>query len=267
MGEGWRSLSARSGRLDGAVPDYLEAALQEWLNDATDRAERGRAAARLRFNASMALLVFNQMSGSLLLDAVDCVLDFAKFSTYGCPHDQMLDRLSELLLDAGSAYQVSADGRSLERRVDPTVTVAVERTLRTAGESPAAHHLAAAWSAAYGVHPDPPRAYAEAIKAVEAAAQPVIAPKEPKKATLGKMNFEMSNPDRVGTWRVTLPGPRGDDDLTAVVAMCRSLWNNQTSRHGSGHPTRYETQAEAEAAVQLAMVLVSWFTGGAIREV
>jgi hypothetical protein len=46
--------------------------------------------------------------------------------------------------------------------------------------------------------------------------------------------------------------------------MMKALWEGQTSRHGSQHPTRPETMEEARAAVHLAVTLVQWFSAGTV---
>lgn len=50
----------------------------------------------------------------------------------------------------------------------------------------AGRRLSEAWHAAFGVNPDPSKAYGLAIKAVEDAAKPVVSPNDGK-VTLGKM--------------------------------------------------------------------------------
>jgi hypothetical protein len=47
--------------------------------------------------------------------------------------------------------------------------------------------------------------------------------------------------------------------------MMALLWEAQTSRHGGQMPTRPETREEAERAVQLASLLMLWFTSGTVH--
>ena len=68
------------------------------------------------------------------------------------------------------------NGRScLEKRVDSTVEEAARREMEKQGN--AAMHLQSAWHHAYRRNPDPSKAFSEAVKAVEAAARPVVSPK------------------------------------------------------------------------------------------
>lgn len=253
------------------VPPHLESALRGWLEDSTDEALLARTVARLRLKVHHISRSYSEMSPGELLDAIDFVLHAGIQPQYSFNKPKkLLATLAELLADGGSAYQINARGTGLELRVEPTVSDSVREVVRSAAESPASEHLAAAWEAVYGLHPNPPRAYSEAIKAVEAAAQPVIEPDNPTRATLGTMLRAPRNRGNAekwsgGQWEATLAGPEGGTDLSAVWTMCRMLWKGQTSRHGSGQSTRYETRAEAEAAVHLAVLLVSWFTTGKIR--
>lgn len=71
-----------------------------------------------------------------------------------------------LLELAGSAWRVNSTKSGLERRVDPTSTAAAQATIAASSREPS-EHLSAAWAAAYGRSPDPDKAYAEAVKAVD----------------------------------------------------------------------------------------------------
>ena len=97
-------------------------------------------------------------------------------------------RLRLTLALAGSAWTVHSDDGALEQRVDPTYAAAAETAVEagtTLGNSAGAQ-LAATWRAAYGRHPDPRTALAQAIKAVESAATPVLTPNG-RQATLGRL--------------------------------------------------------------------------------
>jgi hypothetical protein len=115
-------------------------------------------------------------------------------------------KLRELLLGGGSTWRVSADGHALEGRVDETVTAAAAGTIHAANDE-AAEHLAAAWRAAYGRQPDPDKAYAESVKAVEALACPLLRPGE-LRATLGRARDQLR--DHASDWEIILPSKLGD---------------------------------------------------------
>jgi len=87
---------------------------------------------------------------------------------------------------------------------------------------------------------------------------------------LGKIVAEMkTNP---GKYCFVLVG-RGDiakkadtDAVTIVRLMAQLLWTGQHDRHSNFDPSKpiSVNQAEAEAAVHLAVVLVQWFEAGMI---
>jgi hypothetical protein len=267
--ERWRPFSARlrgddvDETLYEGVPAHLRGPLEAWLGDSTSDGLRQRVAARVRAKLGPSYAWFEGFDDERLLDAVDFVLHAGIEPPYSNKHArELLAQLRSLLVDAGSAYKIASDNDGLERRVDTTVADTARRAIQSTKGSSASEHLAAAWTATYGLHPHPPVAYAEMIKAVEATAQPVIEPAN-SRATLGSMLRQLEKAP--GRLHLGLAGPTGEADPTVAIAMCRTLWQGQTSRHGSGRPTRHETQAEAEAAIQLTVTLVSWFTTGALR--
>lgn len=171
--------------------------------------------------------------------------------------------LDELLTDGGSAWRLAEDGQSLVRRVESTATDAM-----AAVDTPnASSHLRAAWAAAYGRHPDPTRAYSEAIKAVEAASIPVVLPND-RDATLGKVIGAFKQPEQRARWRLAICAPGGGPaEVTVLVDMLRLLWQGQTDRHGGSTPTVTISAPAAEAAVHLAVTLVQWFSAGTVQKV
>jgi hypothetical protein len=202
----------------------------------------------------------------LALNIVDALLEAAADKPWQAtindltPYRAAPVELERLLALAGSSWRVADDGRSLERRVDETVAGAAA-TAATPGTS-ASQHLAEAWKAAYGRRPDPSQAYSEAIKAVEAAAAPVITPND-RRATLGTIRGALrSAPDR---WNLAIQRSTGPFDATTLDAMLTLLWEGQTDRHGGINPTVPIELDAAQAAVHLAATLVQWFESGAVR--
>ncbi|WPW32680.1 hypothetical protein P6B95_38460 [Streptomyces atratus] len=126
----------------------------------------------------------------------------------------------------------------------------------------AAEHLATAWGAAYGLHPDPVRAYSEAIKAVGCAAHSVVQPNHGR-ATLGTMLGKFKGNARA-KFTTALSTQSSNDAIAPVEAMMRALWDGQTSRHGKQTPTVPETLEAARAGLHLAATLVQWFASGAV---
>ncbi len=122
--------------------------------------------------------------------------------------------------------------------------------------------LAEAWQAAFGVNPDFEKAYAKSIKAVEAAAIPVVSPTNAS-ATLGTVVGQMR---QQGDWNLDMSREHATHTRSHVVlGMVQMLWTGQNDRHAGQAGYQPSTQAEAEAAVMLAVPLVQWFSSGAIQ--
>ena len=189
---------------------------------------------------------------------------------------QSVDELRHALTTGGSAYEVAAserpDGRqcyALQDRVPEAVRLAAESAMKLdrAGE-----HLTLAWNAAFGRSPSPGDAYAKALKAVEAAARPILAPNDAT-TTLGKMIGDLKT--REASIELALKGacdssPGNEKDVPGVTIarlMIQLLLRSQHDRHDNPNPDAPPevSQAEAQAAVHLAVTLVQWFSTGVIR--
>ncbi len=123
--------------------------------------------------------------------------------------------------------------------------------------------LEVAWSATYGRNPDPGKAFREAVRAVEAAARPVVSPKN-SSATLGTIIKNLANaPNK---WDLWLAPPPPFDKMDAVLKMLGLLWKSQFDRHGTPDDSVPLTvsKEEAETGLHLATTLVHWFSSGAI---
>jgi hypothetical protein len=247
----------------------------DWKGDFADSERRaGRIAARVRLDlrsvpltsahagnnaatwcASRALVhLGSESDDTVLLDVADATLaDGTSKKSAG--------DLERLLADGGSGWRVADNRKSLERRVEPTATDA----FRQAAAGNPGPHLTAAWTAAYGRHPAPSRAYSEAIKAVETSYIPVVLPRD-RLATLGKVIGELRQHST--HWQLAIKAPGGSPaDITIVLGMLRLLWEGQTDRHGGGTPAVPITAPAAEAAVHLAVSLVQWSESGAFQRV
>lgn len=273
VGEAWRPFSVRQAGTEEAAafdvphvgaPPWLQASLMAWVRPRI----RAEAAAlgvvnRLHLtlegrNTSSFLEVRCSRDPKVLLDVVDALINE--------PHrnDAAARELDGILKDGGSALTVGkgANGFELQERVDPTVTAAAKAAASTNDRS--GQHLARAWSAAYRRNGDPGAAYGEAVKAVEAAACPVVIPKD-QACTLGKVIPALR--DGAKRFEVGLdPGQAPVDQVGVVVGMLELLWKGQ-NRHGSDDestPIDVSPQ-EAAAAVHLAVVLVQWFRAGVVR--
>lgn len=295
--ETWHPLSAReSGKAAGlreGVPTGLEWPLRNWIFRASFSCPVSsilRLPVLLDFQLRLSDLQVGDESGenldnrmlafcpdtSRLLDITDGLLRMLPNPTVPMTADLEKSRtvlrlhgdLQQLLDDARSVYRVNMWAKRLERRVDPLASkLAAEAVSAAKGNTnagDAARQLSEAADKISALHPEADQAYALAIKAVESAAHAIIEPNN-RKATLGTMlGILKSNPT---AFEAEIAGPdRSKGSVAPVAAMMRMLWDGQTSRHGSKEPTRNETPAEAEMAVQLASVLVLWFTTNKVHK-
>jgi hypothetical protein len=205
----------------------------------------------------------------LLAKTVDYAL---RNLTLGYDFQHAEDAASELaraLQQSGSEFDVipvdDGFGFQLRRRLTPTASAALLGATSTVGN--AADHLKRAWDAAHGPSRNPTLAYSEAVKAVEAAAIPSVLPNDPL-ATLGKIIGQLrataGGRSSIFTRNIGRSAPETPVEL--IVKLCDLLWTNQTDRHAAGdpHPAQPITQAQAEWAVQIAVLLVETFRSGAI---
>lgn len=169
---------------------------------------------------------------------------------------------SRALQQAGANYVVVQPDPDwvryrLERRTLPAAAAAARAQTSLPGN--ASVHLDKAWSAAFGREPNPSAAYSESVKAVEAAAIPIVLPSDPL-ATLGKVVGELrANPQKYAVIFSRGASPvKGAtlSSLEVVIAQADLLWSNQTDRHAPIVPI---TQAQAELAVNMAIMLVHTF--------
>lgn len=273
----WAPLSRRTARLSTGdltenIPRWLYPKLQEWLYQILQSTYKpirilqpgqeaymtNRIMGKVRTDTVPWLLAPDD---SKFLDAIDATIRFNEwrydhaFMDYGDP-----GTLEELLVTANFAWRATWKG--LERRIDATTAEAVGTTIRNATEE-AAEHLAAAWAAVYGRHPDADKAYAEAVKAVEATACRLVLPTNPT-ATLGQVRNHLR--DAPTKWEIVLPDKNGAlAPATVVMEMMTALWEGQRSRHAGTPTSRRQQSAEAAAAVHLAATLMNWLTSGVLR--
>jgi len=269
--------ASKQSMLEDGVPPHLAAPLTGWIQAVLDdlfqqhisqentfsivNSHARQIAARARISLSpheeaMYELAYaaEREGGQALLDTVDATLSMGV-------SDLRMRELDQLLLDGGSAWNVADDGNGLQRRVEQTAVEALRTASVAMNASP---HLNAAWEAAYGRHPDPSRAYSEAIKAVEAASIPTVLPgAQGAKATLGRV-IEALDRNR-GDWQLAIASAGVPSRITPLLGMLRLLWQGQTDRHGGSSPTVPIAADAAEAAVHLAVTLVQWFESGVVR--
>lgn len=281
----WRPLSVRQGGTETAaeydvlhegVPVWLSTSLIQWVRTVVttaggyideerllqlERERRVRLVGRSRWTC---LVDYMREDEDFCLDVVDLLLRDLSWQA----DRQKVVQLAKIMLESGSAYQVSARGEGvfgfeLQRRVSETVAASAEKAFQAGRPG---DHLRMAWRATYGRSPNANEAYDQAVRAVEAAAQPIVSPSNPK-ATLGTIITALR--DKPAKWQVVLDTPGGFDEVGVVQVMAELLWKGHTTRHGTADPAApiVHTQEQAEAAVHLAVLLVQWFTSGTIRPV
>lgn len=209
-----------------------------------------------------------QEDRALLAKVLDFALSDLMLGYEGMEINSAVRVLTRALTQGGANYEVvrtdpDSVNCQLHRRTTATATTALRAQTAVAGN--ASTHLDSAWTAAFGPHPDPSKAYREAVKAVEAAAIPLVMPNN-KNATLGTIIGELrANPQKfsVAFARGASPTKGGTplDSIEVVVTMCDWLWKNQTDRHGVGEaePLVPITSPQAELAVNMAVTLVHTF--------
>ncbi len=275
-----RRVSGEEQVLHPGVPPHLEAPLTEWikyyetheiLHDAALKAEVCYAPGDNRYQsfrlpALLAGIKATPDPTKAFLDVVDGMFFLITHEPDRQTYDRFKERdkakakeakkdLEKILRLGGSLWHVVGD--HLEARVDDAVREAVEQAKKVTASTSASTHLGSSWIACYGRNPNPGHAYSEAIKAVEAAAAPVISPKD-LKATLGTMLGQLRPTGAL--WRFAI-APHAMD---RVINAMETLWDGQTDRHGGNTKTIPITPEAAQAAVLLAATLVHWFATGAV---
>lgn len=170
--------------------------------------------------------------------------------------------LGEIFESPGSRWEVVVDeggeGRLTLRQNGPVSDVV--GTLANFA-APAHRHLEKALERLSGPgDKDPGGAYFEAVKAVEAAARPVVAPTDPL-ATLGKMIAALEA--KPSKWAVVL----AEETVEDVTRRASILWKTPHERHGSNEPASPVTVEQAQAGFDLALGLVDYFARSLIYRV
>lgn len=269
----WKPIDAPANFNDvlaPGIPPWMVRPLNDWYSQhgLGDLAAAFDAAAR---NASLLSTYSTYSFASLLTrmseETVISYLDFIVYATSAFTENlknffdpTAADDLDKILRLCGSEWRVGVrDGqRGLERRVPSGVQLAADTVI--AQHASAGDLLADAWHAAFGRTPNLEEAYSRAIKAVEAAAIPVVEPKN-SKATLGTTIRTMR--DQRG-WSLLLADVETQPFPDMILEMMVTLWQGHSSRHGA-NGYRKPTNSEAEAAVMLAVPLVHWFSTGAAK--
>jgi hypothetical protein len=253
------------------VPPWLRDPIKDWLRD-NFISPRGRFNATFVQRLEMALEVSMTEHGRPLATVATwfvtypemalAVVDFALNHAAEFTGVQMAQAhgvaMAKILHNGRSVWQVErrddAPGFRLVRSDLAEAQDAVGRLVETT-DRPGVH-LAKAWSKIAGLEVDANGAYDQAVRAVEAAAHPVITPKD-ERGQLGKIASAIK--DDPSKWTFALGA------MDTVEAMMRSMARTNV-RHGTSEKVEH-TEDEALAAVHTAIALVGYFTGGAIVRV
>jgi hypothetical protein len=263
------------------VPPHLQAALVHWLQGAfgyrtpkqsgvTSRGLRVTTggletdlmlsvATAARLPVSPGLLEASKLQNeviSICLANEEAFLDTID-ATLSLTYKRSVDALEKALTMGDSAWRVSADSKSLQRRVEPTAQQAADAAMQP--NDSASEELRAAWTAAYSRTPDASDAWDHSIKAAEAVLIPVVVPKV-SKATLGTVLGQLDKQGHL--YKFVLPGRDDAHEISALIEMLKYLWPNP-DRHASGN-SRPPTLREAQAVTHLAVTIVQWIRDGAL---
>ena len=168
-----------------------------------------------------------------------------------------IEALAEILNAPGSTWEVLEEGEKPKiviRHGGPVAVVLDE--LDPSG--PSHGHLREALEKLGPPKPEPRTSYLESVKAIEAAVQPVVTPKD-LQATLGRVIGVMRGEE--SSWEVVL----GEESVSDVIRRMEIVWKTHHERHGSGTPPPAVTADQARAAFDLAIGLVDYFANGFIR--
>lgn len=169
------------------------------------------------------------------------------------------DSLRAMLHQGGSAWTVADSPLRLERRVPDEERELYERVAAPLDES--SRHLKGAWGKVYGRSPEPGAAWNEAVKAVEVLLKPIAEPTNDKATLSSMLNALEGKPTK---WQLTLQ--TSSSRLTSVEALAQMLRliYPDPGRHGSAYPKQV-TQVQAEQAVGMAVLVVSWLRRDALQ--
>ena len=262
--------------LVSGVPEWLKEPLVAWASDRLTTGDSGTFMSRARLLklqsetrvslgvaaasddyhlSKLGRQALRKLSDMQLLRIVDYLLGEISTSS----RSSAGTRLETILSGSGSCWQVGERlGKAgLVDRVPEGVRVAVETTIDQSGT--AGTLLARAWSHVHGISKNDTAGYADAVRAVEIAAIPVVLNNNPE-ATLGTVIARMRTE---GDWQLPLREHNHAPSPEMLIQLLRTLWRGHSDRHGS-EDYRDVSHVEARAAVVLAATLVDWFTSGAI---
>jgi hypothetical protein len=254
------------------IPAHLRQSLADWIEEfvlISDPPGSGPHVGRLKaLEGALALdRPFNWTDSGGHRAAEDCLAraqsdgDFSlraiDFFLRGYASYEDAATLAWILDTPGSRWEVRIardddDEHHLAGRVGGPLPEAIDRL----SSGPAHDHLDVAWTEATSPQGDRSKAMGEAVKAVEAAAKPVVSPNDHDGATLGTVIAALrAKPEK---WEVVLDR----DSVAAVADRAEVLWRSHRDRHGTDAEREPIGEDEASVAVYLAIELVATFQRG-----
>lgn len=203
-----------------------------------------------------ASLIRYAQDGDNALDVAEALLTTTTTYDIG----DVLTTINQILLESGSKWvAVPQEGAkaTLEERVDATTTQAYELAISNSAAN-SAGLLRKAWGHAFGRSPLPSEAYKDAVRAMEAAAWPVVTPNN-NAATLGHILGELKA--NRAKWHTKISEQQASLGVDMVVNAMQLVWEGHTDRHGSANPVAV-TQEAAEQAVFTAVMVCNYCARG-----
>lgn len=264
-------------QLKDGVPAWLHAPLRRWLEGFIDHDVPGAGTLLPRMITELQLDIdhtntLSQSVGvlSLLrhqpmrgLAVVDFVLEAISTSDMSDDPAAAAAALAEILERGRSVWTVSkseVDGTYQLTRTELSATQDAVGNLVESTERPGVH-LAQAWKAVAGLTPSPDTAYDQAVRAVEAAYQPVVVPRNDK-ARLGVILNALTDAPAKWTYSLRVEGEPAAG--AEVVAEMMRVLARANVRHGTTKQVGH-SEVEALAAVHMAVALVGFVASGAFR--
>lgn len=283
----WRPLSRR-GQADPTldepyegVPAHLARPVMEWLASVFWQRELDRSpSTRALKDLQLRFRLTPPLDFSTPVDAMNDLLDrVQRDQEFGLDVvDYTLHHLYEILGDyqyadtaawdfdatltkGGSAWEVTTRSEWVSYGLTRRAIGPVREVVLGLEPATRAHqHLVTSWNKLSGRNPDPSGSYRESVRAIEAAAKPIVLP-DARRATLGTMIAALR--DKPEKWRFVL------GDVERVRDMCAAVWTSQLDRHGTDDESvpLNVSQEQADAAFHMALALVRIFAGRLITPV
>lgn len=261
------------------IPPEMEASLRAWMRSRligrsmvvmdADFADLRlvhelQAALRLQLGApASGYLELDRAIGAVYAKGVQAVMrvtDFLLSRIDPAIEGEAIMSLARTLDWAHCKYRVDWSGP--RARLSARLPAGVEEVAQTSISSSkeAGPLLFKAWQYAFGLTSQPAEAMDFAVKAVELVVTPIVCPNHPKPSLGSAVAYIRDQ----GNWTHNL---RTDGDKAppneTIYDMLQTLWAGQHYRHVDQNAVP-PTLEQAQAHVQLAALLVGWFSSGSI---